>query len=157
MRTKHVDAEVWVNGRWIVVDPAFRTILRGPDGSPLTRDQLAVPSIFAAATKKIPKYDPNYSFERTAHVRMSRLGFIGSPAQELLSFLLPGWEGFATTSLLMERESLAAMVAALGLVLLFSLTRFGLRWYGEKRLRLYPARIRHRFRRACQAFLTTAN
>src|SRR5215469_16931195 len=39
-RTKHVDAEVLVNGRWIVVDPAFRVILRSPDGQTLTRDEL---------------------------------------------------------------------------------------------------------------------
>src|SRR5262250_2634519 len=74
-RTKHVDAEVLVNGRWIVVDPAFRVILRSPDGQALTRDQLAIPATFSVATRNIPHYDPRYSFERTAHVRLARLGF----------------------------------------------------------------------------------
>src|SRR5271156_2407234 len=36
--TNHVVAEVLVDGRWIVVDPAYRTLLRGADGEPLTRE-----------------------------------------------------------------------------------------------------------------------
>ena len=34
---KHVVAEVLLNGQWIVVDPSFRTILRGANGQLLTR------------------------------------------------------------------------------------------------------------------------
>ena len=51
LRTKHVDAEVLVNGRWMVVDPAFRVILRSPDGQALTRYELAIPAAFSAATR----------------------------------------------------------------------------------------------------------
>jgi hypothetical protein len=43
---KHVDAEVLVKGRWIVVDPGFRTILRTLDDNTLTRDQLVSPAVF---------------------------------------------------------------------------------------------------------------
>jgi hypothetical protein len=108
---KHVDAEVLVNGRWIVVDAAFRTILRGADGSALTRDQLASPAVFSVATRNIPKYDPSYSFERTAHVRIARLGFLGTPIRKVLDFLLPRWQDSSAISLMMERESLAAMIS----------------------------------------------
>lgn len=156
-RTKHVDAEALVKGRWVVVDPAFRTILRDPEGNTLTRDQLASPATFAAATKNISKYDPTYSFERTAHVRLSRLGFLGRPAEKTLNFVLPGWQDSSGMSLLMERESLAAMAAAITFVLLLNLARLSLRWYGENRLRVHPVHIRHQLRRAFQAFFTTAN
>jgi len=63
---------------WVVVDPAFRTILRGIDGETLTRDPLANSAVFAAATRNIPKYHPNYTFEKTVHVRITRLGFMGA-------------------------------------------------------------------------------
>lgn len=157
MRAKHVDAEVLVKGRWIVVDPAFRTILRGPEGNTLTREELAVPLVFAAAIKSIPRYDPVYSFERTAHVRISRLGFIGPPVEKVLRFALPGWQDSAAVSLLMERESFAAMVVAIAFVLVLGLARLLLRWFGETHLLVHPARIRHQLRRACQAFFTTVN
>src|SRR5215470_16238490 len=39
------DAEVLVNGRWIIVDPGFRVILRTPDGNTLTREQLMSPTV----------------------------------------------------------------------------------------------------------------
>jgi hypothetical protein len=38
-----------------------------------------------------------------------------------------------------------------------SLVRASLRWYGEKRLQVYAVHIREQFRRAYQAFLTTAS
>jgi hypothetical protein len=60
--TKHVTAEVLVNGRWIIVDPAYRVVIQGPDGSMLTREQLANLAVFAAATKNIHAYDPAYTF-----------------------------------------------------------------------------------------------
>jgi len=154
-RTKHVDAEVLVNGRWIVVDPAFRVILRSPDGQTLTRDQLAIPTAFSAATRNIPHYDPRYSFERTAHVRLARLGFIGTPIQKTLDSLIPGWDNSVTITLILERESLAAMVVAIALFL--SLLRFSLRWYGEKHLLTCSMRMRHRLRDAYQAFLNTTS
>lgn len=152
---KHVDAEVLVNSRWIVVDPVFRVILRGPDGASLTREELTNPAIFSAATSNIAKYDPNYSFERTAHVRLARLYLIGTPLRKTLDFLLPGWEDSTTVSLLVERESLAAMVAIIVIVLLLGLLRVLLRWYGERRLGIRAVRVRVQLRRACQAFLDT--
>ena len=51
-RTKHVVAEVLIGGRWIIVDPAFRTILRDANSRPLTSDQLR-PATFLAATGRI--------------------------------------------------------------------------------------------------------
>src|SRR5580700_11886361 len=41
--TKHVVAEVWVNGRWIVADAAFRVLFHSENGKTLTREALADP------------------------------------------------------------------------------------------------------------------
>ena len=72
--TVHVVAEVMVDGRWIVVDPTFHTIFRAADGSTLTREQLAVPAVFQAATQGIPGYDPAYAFVNTVHIRTAYFG-----------------------------------------------------------------------------------
>lgn len=151
----HVVAEVLIDGRWIVVDPVYRTILRGSDGGLLTREQLSDPAVFSAATRGIHAYDPEDTYELTAHVRMSRLGLIGLPLQSALNRLLPGWEDSTALSLLMERTSLATMVAALVSVFLLGLLRVGLRWYGERRLGIQPLRVRQQVRRAFHAFVDT--
>jgi hypothetical protein len=155
--TKHVDAEVLVNGRWIVVDPAFRRILRSPDSRTLTRDQLAIPAVFAAATRNIRHYDPRYSFERTAHVRLARLGFLGNPTQKALDSLIPGWDDSVAISLIMERRSLAATVVAIAILLFLGLLRFSVRWYGERRLGISSVRMRRRLFDAYRAFLHAAS
>jgi transglutaminase superfamily protein len=153
--TMHAVAEVLIDGRWIVVDPAFRRVMRGTDGSLLTREQLSSPAVFAAAIRSIHGYDPVGNYERTVHVRMARLGVIGQPLRRALNLLLPGWEDSTAISLLMERESLATMVAALVLAFLLGLLRVGLRWYGERRLGVRPVRIRQQIRRALYAFVDT--
>jgi hypothetical protein len=155
--TKHVVAEVVIDGRWVVVDPAFRTLLRGSDGGFLTREQLSDPAVFSAATRGLNGYDPIDTYESTAHVRIYRLGFAGRAIRGALNRLVPGWEDSTAISLLMERESLASMVAALVLVFLLSLLRVGLRWYGERRLGIRPVRVRQQIRRAVHAFVDTGN
>jgi len=154
--TRHVVAEVAVDGRWIVVDPAFRAIFRGASGELLTREELRNPAVFAAATSRVHGYDPTYTFDVTAHVRISRLRFAGIPIRHFLDRFVPGWEDSVTVSLMLERESLAAMVITLLLVAFLALVRIGLRWYGERRLGVRPVRIRQQFRRALHAFVDTA-
>jgi Transglutaminase-like superfamily len=154
--TKHVVAEVLMDGRWIVVDPTFHLIMRGSDGVPLTREQLTDPAALAAATRNVKGYSSSYSYEKTAHVRTGRLGWLGIPARGVVNRLLPGWEDSTAVSLLLERESLAILIFALTLVFLLGLLRVGLRWYGERRLGLHPVRIRQQVRRAVRAFVDTA-
>lgn len=86
---KHVAAEVLVGDRWIVVDPAYRSFLRGPDGKLLTKEELANPATFAAAVRNIGGYDPHYTYERTAHIRLGRLHILGVPMRSLLDRLFP--------------------------------------------------------------------
>src|ERR1700678_4469483 len=45
---KHVVAEVYIDGRWIIVDPAYRTILRDSQGRTVTREDLTNPGTFAS-------------------------------------------------------------------------------------------------------------
>jgi len=155
-QTKHVSAEVLVDGRWIVVDPAFRAILRGADGQPLTRSQLVDPGTFAAATRGIAGYDPNYSYESTVHIRIGRLRFVGKPLRWFLDRVLPGWEESSTVSLIAERASLAAMWVTILSAILILFVRLALRWYGERRLGVHPTRLRQQIRRAFHAFVDTA-
>jgi hypothetical protein len=155
--TKHVVAEVWVDGRWIVADPSFRVLYRSANGKALTREALADPATFATATENVPKYDPSYTFDRTTHVRLARLKFVGSPLRSVLDRVFPGWEDSMTMTLLVERESFAATVIGIFFVLFLILIRVFLRWYGEHRLGVNPFRIRDQFRRAAHAFVDTAS
>jgi Transglutaminase-like superfamily len=154
--TMHVVAEVHVDGRWIVVDPAFRTILRDSTGKTLTRKQLTDRSIFLAATSGIPDYDPIYTYDRTVHVRMAKLGGLGGNLRSFANRIAPGWEDSVTTSLVMERGSLAAMVAAIFLVMILILVRVCLRWYGTHRLGIRRPRLRARVLQAWSAFLDSS-
>ena len=149
--TKHVVAEVFVDGRWAVVDPAFRAIFRGPNGQLLTREELANRAVWAAATRGIVGYESSYTFDRTAHVRIARLPLVGLYIRPILGRLLPHWEDSVLISLMLERESLATLVIALTLVILLALFRVGLRWYGEARLGVRLVRFRQQARRAFHA------
>lgn len=118
----HVVAEVLVGGRWIVVDPAFRTIMRGADSQPLTREELMDPAILATATKNIPGYAPDYNFGNTTHLHFSRLPF-GDLLADGLEHLSPGWDSSPVVSLIVERSSLAAVVVSMAIAVLLSFVR----------------------------------
>jgi hypothetical protein len=155
-RTKHVVAEVLIGNRWIVVDPTFRFIPRGPDGQLLTRLDLANPSIFKDATKNLPSYAATYTYDRTAHIRLAKLGPFGRILRKALNPLGQGWEDSATTSLLLERQSFAAAVASVLFFFLLLIARGAFRWAGEAWLGLHPTHFRDQVRRAAHAFLETA-
>jgi len=144
--TKHVVAEVRVDNRWIVVDPVFRLIPRGAQGQPLTRQELANPAVLAAATQGVPKYLPEYTFDRTAHIRISRIPVIGLRLGRLLRSLLPSLEDSTALSLLLERESLEWLSFSVILVVFLPLMRVVMRWYGEQRLGVRAIRIRTQLR-----------
>jgi Transglutaminase-like superfamily len=154
--TMHVVAEVHVDGRWIVVDPVFRTILRDSTGRTVTRKQLNDPSVFRAATSGIPDYDPTYTYASTVHVRMAKFGSLGRYFRTYSNRIAPGWEDTVTTSLVLERESLSIMAAAIFLVMILILFRIALRWYGTHRLGMRRPLIRARVRRAFSALLDSS-
>jgi hypothetical protein len=155
--TKHVSAEVLVDGKWIVVDPAYRAILRGPDGGTVTLRQLSDPTVFADAIQRIPGYDPNYSYEQPVHLRMGRLSILGAPLLAILNRVAPDWTEASAVSLLAERVSLVAVLASFLLILFLFLLRVLLRWYGEKKLGVRTSRVRKQLVRAWNAFLRPAD
>ncbi len=157
MLTKHVVAEVLVDGRWIIVDPAYRLVLRDAHGNTLTREQLTDPAVFSEATGGIHAYDPNYTFDRTVHGRVGRIHFLGLPLRRILDRFLPGWDESTAMTLLVERESFAASVASVLLVIFLLLLWMSMRWFGEHRLGIPHVHIRTQLRRAGSAFLNSAS
>ena len=150
---KHVVAEVFVDGRWIVVDPAFRYIPRGPDGRLLTRQELGDPEVLRWATRNVPNYDPAYTYETTAHVRLARIPVIGRSLRSLLNHVFPGWEDSIWWTILLERRSFALLVSSFFLVLFFLIVRFALRRYAESRFGIPRVRVRQRVRDAVRIVL----
>lgn len=153
--TKHVVAEVLIEGRWIIVDPGFRVILRDASGRSLTRQELADPAVFAAATSGIRGYSPVYTFDRTSHIRLARLGPVGRSFRYALDRLLPSWDDSATMTLLVERESFTALVTSMALAILLILLRIFLGGYADRRLKIRRLRVRQRLAQVCTAFFNT--
>jgi Transglutaminase-like superfamily len=153
--TKHVVAEVLIGGRWIIVDPTYRVILRDRAGHYLTRKDLQNPAIFEQAASAIPNYPLEYSYDRFAHVRLARLPYVGFGLRKLLSAIAPGWEEAIDWSLLLERESFFYLVLSVAAMLVFLLLRAVLAWYADSRLRIPRFHLREHALRAGVAFFST--
>lgn len=141
---RHVVAEVYIDGRWVVVDPAFRYLPRGADGHLLTRQELGKPEVLRDATRNVPNYNPAYTYESTAHVRLARIPIIGRFLRGTLNRVIPGWEDSIWWTVLLERRSFALLVVSFFLVVFFILVRFLMRWYVESRFGIPRVRVRQR-------------
>jgi hypothetical protein len=148
----HVDAEVFLQGNWVVVDPTFRRILRDSQGAPLTSEQLKDASVLKAATQGLEGYSPAYSFEHTAHLRLARVPFLGPLAGRIGDSLLPGWDASEFATLFVERESFAALICSAVLSVFLLLMRVLLGWYAG-RLGVRRVHFAERLRRGSLAFL----
>ena len=153
----HVDAEVLLQGNWVVVDPAFRRILRDSQGTLLTSAQLKDASVLRGATQDLTGYRPIYSFERTAHLRLARVPFLGPLAGRMADSFWPGWDASEFVTLFLERESFAALVCSAVFFVFFILTRALLGWYGTRSLGVHRVRFAERLRRGRLAFLKQAS
>jgi hypothetical protein len=152
--TKHVVAEVLVNGRWIIVDPTYRIMLRDAQGRTLTRRDLQNPTIFAQATGGIPGYLPAYNYQSFAHVRLARLPLDGLGLRYFLRRVYPSWDEDFDWSLLLERESFFVLfVSSLIFIFLF-FVRFLLAWYADYHLRMPRFRFRRHMARAGATFFS---
>ncbi len=153
-RSKHVVVETLIGNRWIVVDPAFHTILRLPTGLPATRGDLQDSEVFRAATHSISNYPAIYSYETTAHVRLSRIPFVGGFLRRAFNFIWPSWEESINWTLLLERESFAVLTTSI-LLLCFALAlRLFLSWYCSWRLGIVRVRLRDQLARAGEALFS---
>jgi transglutaminase-like putative cysteine protease len=153
--TKHVVAEVLIDGRWIVVDPSFRIVMRDNGGKTLTRRELQNPVIFEEAVAGVPNYPPGYTYERYAHVRLARLPLDGFHLRKLLESTLPGWDETLDWSLFLERESYFVLVLTAASAFFFLTLRLMLAWYADRRLQVSRFHLRQHFLRATSAFVTT--
>jgi len=129
--TNHVVAEVRLNGRWVIVDPSFHAMLRGVDGQPLTRQELARPEVLRDATLNLPGYDPGYNYEHTAFIHVGRLPIIGSFLQSKMNSILPSWQERINWTVLVERQSYDTIVVGIVLLCLGIFLRRLIFWYGR--------------------------
>jgi len=152
---KHVVAEVKLDGRWIIVDATYRTMLKDAQGNLLTRQDLQNPRIFQEATSQIPGYIPTYTYEKFAHVRLGALPFRGANLRRALDAVFPGWDEYLDWSLLLERRSFAFFFVSLIALIFFLSLRFLLAWMADHRLRIPRFRLRTNLSRATAAFFST--
>src|SRR5271165_2092281 len=129
--TKHVDAEVFVEGRWVIVDATYRTFLKDAQGNLLTRGDLQNPELFREATSALPGYPPEYSFERFAHVRVSALPLHGAHLRQLLDRLFPTCDEYVDWSLLLERRSFLYLFLSASSLIFLILVRVVLGWLAD--------------------------
>ena len=154
-RTKHVVVETLIGNRWIIVDPAYHTIIRLPTGPPATREELRNPEVFRAATQTIPNYPSIYTYEATAHVHLARIPVAGNFLRRTLNFIWPSWEESINWTLLLERESFAMITVSI-LLLCFALTiRLFLGWYCSRKLGIARVRLRDQLVRAGEILVSS--
>ena len=155
-QSKHVVVEVLDQGRWIVVDPSYRVIVRLPDGSFATRVDLRDPAVFHAATQNIPNYPPIYSYESTVHVRLARIPWVGKHLRGIFNFLWPQWEEAINWTLFVERESFAMLIVSLNLLCMALVARYLLAWYCRAKLGIARDRLRDQILRVGQVVAGSA-
>jgi hypothetical protein len=132
LNVNHVVAEVYLGGRWVVVDPSFHTIMKDSAGDLLTKEDLAQPAVFQDATHNIPGYDPAYNYQHTAFLHLSRLPLVGLAVQHKLNSVLSELQENINWTVLVERQSNATLMAGIALLGLAIGLRRMICWYGRK-------------------------
>jgi hypothetical protein len=153
--TKHVVAEIYLDDRWVIVDPAYRAILKDSRGRLLTRKDLQDPELFRQATGALPDYRPEYSYERFSHVRLSALPFHGTQVRKVLERVFPAWDDYLDWSLLLERRSFLYLFLSANSLLVLLLLRVFLGWLADNRLKIPRFHLRANLSRATAAFFST--
>jgi hypothetical protein len=153
-KTKHVVAEVMIDERWIIIDPAYRVIMKDSRGRFLTRKDLQDPSVFSEAVGTIPNYPHEYTYNQFAHVRLARLPLEGLHLRSLLDSIYPGWDEAVDWSLLLERESFFYLVLSAGVTMLLLVLRALLARYADSLLRIPRFRLREHAIRAGPTFFS---
>lgn len=153
--TKHVVAEVEIDGRWVVVDATYRAFMKDAHGNLLTRKDLQNPAIFEEAASQLPDYPRVYTYEQFAHVRLAALPFRGFHIRQLLDRIFPSWDERVGWSLLLERRSFAQLFLSICALICFIAARIILAWVGDRRLKVARFHLRGNLGRATTAFFTT--
>jgi Transglutaminase-like superfamily len=154
--TNHVVAEVRLNGRWVVVDPSYRTMLRDNEGRLLTRQELMRPEVFREATQYIPNYDPKYNYEHPAFIHVAGLPLVGGFLQGKMSGLVPSWQENINWTVLVERQSYDTIVVGIVLLICAIFLRHLISWYG-RRISIQSITTWEQLRRAAMALFSTSD
>lgn len=153
--TKHVVAEVLLDGKWVVVDATFRVIMKDGRGNLLTRRELHDPAIFREATSLIPNYIQEYDYQNFAHVRLAGLPFHGFHIREWLDRYFPTWDEYLDWSLLLERRSLLFFFLSFNSLMILLILRVLLAFIADHHLGMPRLRLRHNLNRAVAVFFST--
>lgn len=153
--TDHVVAEILLDGRWVIVDPTYRLILKDAHGNLLTRKDLQNPEILRQATSVIPNYPPEYSYARFAHVRLAALPFQGTQLRRFLEYFFPGWDEYLDWGLLLERRSFFWLFLSVNCLIAMMMVRMILGWVADHRLQIPRFHLRTNLSRATAAFFST--
>src|SRR5579885_3230233 len=145
---KHVVAEVLLNGKWIVVDPAYGIMMRDSHGQLLTREDLRDSRLLEQATSVVPGYPSSYTYERYVHVRLGRVPVVGANLRPILNRVFPKWEEKVDWSLLLERESFFILFVSALATIFCLLLRMLLAWYADHRLNISRFHLREHIVRA---------
>ncbi len=152
---KHVVAEVYIDGRWVIVDATYRTFIKDARGNLLTRRDLQNPAIFREATGLIPRYIPDYSYESYAHVRLASLPLHGFHIRRVLDRVFPTWDEYVDWSLLLERRSFMYLFLSVNALIFLLLLRVFLAWLADSRVQVPRFHLRVNLSRAIAAFFTS--
>ena len=115
---------------------ALPAIMQHARGRYLTRSDLRYPAVFLEATRAIPNYPPEYTYDQFLHVRLARLPLEELHLRRVLDSVYPGWDEAVDCSLLVERESFFYFVLCASATAFFLLLRVLLAWYADSRLRI---------------------
>ncbi len=153
--TKHVVAEVLLDGRWVIVDATYRVMMKDTQGHLLTRKELQNPAVFREATSLIPNYIQEYDYQNFAHVRVAALPFLGFHIRERLDRYFPSWDEYLDWSLLLERRSFLFFFLSINALLILLISRVLCAFLADRHFRMPRLRLRHNFSRAAATFFST--
>ena len=148
----HVVAEVRWDDRWVAVNPQQGRVFKDHLGRALSKEELRDPAVFHEAISLMPGYNPKYTFERTIHIRLSRIPF-GLLLRIILDRYFPGWEEAADWGYIPENPSLWPILVSIPLFYLGILVHLSLRRYGRNKLGIEAPGLRQRLKQAGRAFL----
>jgi hypothetical protein len=133
-QAKHVVAEVRLDGRWVIVDPAFGRLMRDAQSHLLTKIDLRDHKALQEATHGIANYLPDYTYERTTLIRLERLPFLGRLLRRALNSFFPEWEEAATPIVrFLDRRSSIQILEASVLICLSLLVHLGISRHTKRR------------------------
>jgi hypothetical protein len=136
--TKHVVAEVYIDGRWAIVDPDYHLLMKDARGNLLTRKDLQNPERLRDATTSLLDYRKECTYDRYAHVRLEALPFNDPRVRGFAEWFFPDGEQYLDWSLLLERRSFLYLFFSTCSLLFLALVRATLAWVADHFLGFRP-------------------